>query len=239
MRALALALALLLGTPARAAECAPIAGGVPELGRIDANTRLNFLRERLRRAARRARIWSWTWGSLYSSLVVVNVAQMPWAERSELIDLGFGAGASMVGVLTLVVLPPSVMGDQRFLEWRLGRGGDVCAELADAEWVLVRAAKSAAFGKGPLVHAGNVVFNVSIMLALGVGFHHWGQAALNGMSGILVGELMAFTQPADAIDDLERYRAADLAPPGARPLRLTFLPSVSRQQATFSLAATF
>jgi hypothetical protein len=239
MRALALTLALLVGAPARATECAPIAGGVPGLARIDANVRLTFVRERMRVAARRARIWTWTWGGLYSSLVVINLAQMPTADRSDLVDLGFGAGASMVGVLALSILPLKVMGDQRWLERRLRRGDDVCAQLADAERLLVRGAASQAFGKGPLVHAGNVVFNVGVLLALGIGFGHWDSAAINGLGGILVGEVMAFTQPTDAIHDLDNYRAADLTPTGAGPLRFTFLPMISRQQLGFSLASAF
>ena len=115
---------------------------------------------------------------------------MAGTDRAGLIDDGIGAGASFVGVLSVALSPQAVMADQYWLERRLRRappGTDVCALLADAERLLVRDAKSAAFGKSALVHAGNFVFNAGVMLLLGIGFNHWEQAALQGVVGVAVG----------------------------------------------------
>jgi hypothetical protein len=203
-------------------ECAPITGGTPELGRIDASVRLRFLRDRLRLAAHRTRIWTWTWAGIYSSLTVGNLALMAGTDRSGLIDDGVGAGASFVGILAIALSPQKVIGDQYWLERRLRTappGTDVCALVADAERLLLRDAKSSAFGKSALTHAGNFVFNIGIGFLLGFAFDHWKQAAIQGLVGIAVGEVMILSQPNDTVIDLKRYRAANLGvPPGWRPL---------------------
>src|SRR3954471_8555313 len=104
--------ALLLLGAANASECAPIAGGVPELGRVDAQVRLRFLRDRLRLAAHKTRIWAFTWTGLYSSVIVYNLAQLNPNDRDNSIDNGIGAAASLVGVLSVALVPPRIMGDQ-------------------------------------------------------------------------------------------------------------------------------
>src|SRR5438067_12303261 len=163
--------ALLLAGAAGASECAPIAGGVPELGHVDAQVRLRFIRDRLRLQAHRTRIWAFTWTGLYSSVIVYNLAQLQVGDRENLIDNGIGAAASLVGVLSVARVPPKIMGDQFWLERRLKHapsGTDVCALLAEAEGLLLRDVKSAAFGKSALTHAGNFVFNMGVGLLLGV-----------------------------------------------------------------------
>src|SRR5262245_24319698 len=137
--------ALLLAGAAGASECAPIVGGVPELGKIDAQVRLRFLRDRPRPPARRPRIWAFTWTGLYSAVIVYNLAQLDPNDRDNLIDNGIGAGASLVGVLSVALVPPKLIGDQFWLERRLKHappGTDVCALLADAETLLLRDVKS-------------------------------------------------------------------------------------------------
>jgi hypothetical protein len=210
---------LCASAPAGAVECAPIAGGDPTLGRIDAEVRLRFLRDRMRLAARKARIWSWTWAGIYSSLTVGQLALLPTADKGDQVDNYIGAAASFIGLATIVVSPLRVMSDQRWLERRMRTpAADVCARLAEAEHLLVRDADSEAFGKSALVHAGNFVLNAGISLLLGLGFHHWGQAALQGLTGIAVGEAMIISQPDQSVTDLRRYRLGNLGlPPSWRP----------------------
>jgi hypothetical protein len=228
---------------ARASHCAPISGGVPELGNIDAEVRLRFLRDRLKLAAHKTRIWAFTWTGIYSSVIVYNLAQLNVGDRDNLIDNGIGASASLVGVLSVALLPPKIIGDQFWLERRLRHaapGTDVCALLAEAEGLLVRDAKGAAFGKSPLVHAGSFVFNVGVGFLLGFGFGHWGQAALQSLLGIAVGEVMIFTQPAEIVRDLSRYRAGNLGlPPAWRPLAWGVAPIVGPDRAGMVLGLSF
>lgn len=236
-------LAVLLAASAHATRCAPIIAGVPELGNIDAEVRLHFLRDRLRQESRKTRIWAFTWTGIYSTLIVYDLAMLDVNDRDKLIDNGIGASAAMVGVLSIALLPPRIIGDQFWLERRLRHappGTDTCALLAEAEGLLLRDAKSAAFGKSAMVHAGNFVFNVGVGLLLGVGFGHWGQAALQGLLGIAVGEAMIISQPAGIVRDLSRYRAANLGlPPSWRPVSWAVTPVISRDRAGLLLALGF
>jgi hypothetical protein len=228
---------------ANAVECAPITGAAPGLERIDARVRLGFLRERLRVAARHTRIWTWTWAGLYSSLTVGELALLAGADRHAQIDNGIGAGASFVGVLSIALSPQTVIADQYWLERRLRRAPpatDVCALVADAERLLVRDAKSSAFGKSALVHAGNFAFNIGVGLLLGIGFHHWDQAALQGLTGIAVGEVMILSQPNDTVDDLRRYRAGNLGlPPSFHKVSWAVAPTAARDRAGLVLGIGF
>jgi hypothetical protein len=229
-KAALLSLLLLLGGvgPAGAVECAPINGAGAGLAHIDGEVRLRFLRERLRVGARHMRIWTWTWAGIYSTLTVGNLALLYGADRHEQIDYGVGAGASFVGVLSIALAPQAVIADQYWLERRLRRappGTDVCALVADAERLLLRGAKSSAFGKSALVHAGSFAFNVGVGLLLGIGFHHWDQAAIQGLAGIAVGEVMILSQPNDTVEDLRRYRAGNLGlPPSFHKISWAVLP---------------
>jgi hypothetical protein len=235
--------ALLVGAAANASECAPIAGGVPELGKIDAEVRLRFIRDRLRLQARRTRIWAFTWTGLYSAVIVFNLAQLDPNDRDNLIDNGIGASASLVGVLSVALVPPRLIGDQFWLERRLKHappGTDVCALLAEAEGLLLRDVKSAAFGKSVLVHAGSFLFNVGVGLLLGAVFHHWNQAAIQAVAGIAVGEVMIISQPAEIVTDLQRYRAANLGlPPRWHPVSWGVAPQLAPNYAGLTLGLAF
>jgi hypothetical protein len=228
---------------ARGAQCAAIPGSVAELEQIDGEVRLRFIRDRMKLGAHRARIWTWTWAGIYSSLTVGNLALMGGADRNDLINDGVGASASMVGVLTLALAPQEIVADQYRLERRLRRappGTDVCALLADAERLFIRDAKSAAFGKGVLVHAGNFLFNIGVGFLLGFGFHHWDQAAIQGLVGIAVGEAQIISQPAEIVNDLKRYRAANLGlPPNWRPISWGVAPMAGPHRAGISVGLSF
>jgi hypothetical protein len=235
--------ALVLVGDARATECAPIAGGLPELEHIDASVRLRFIRDRLRVEAHKTRIWAWTWAGIYSTITVVDLGLLHDHSRHALIDNGVGAGASAVGILSIALVPPAVIGDQYWLERRLRNatpGTDACALLADAERLLMRSAKSAAFGKSPLIHAGNFAFNLGVSFLLGFGFGHWEQAALQGLVGIAVGEVMIISQPAELVRDLRRYRAANLGlPPNWHPVSWSIAPMIGQHHTGLMAGITF
>jgi hypothetical protein len=221
----------LWATPARAGECtAAVVKGTPVLARIDAEVRLRFIRERLRVEARRARIWSWSWAGIYTGLTAGQLIPVPFVSRGQRPDLYVGAGASFIGLIPLVVMPLSVMHDQKWLERRLASappGTHECVLLAEAETLLLRDAKNEAFGRSEVVHLGNVVVNMIVFSIIGAGFGHWASAALSMATGVVVGEAMIFTQPVGAVDDLRRYRAGDFGPaaaPATQRLVLTVAP---------------
>jgi hypothetical protein len=241
---LGIGLLLVLGAgEASGAKCAGISGSVSELEQIDGEVRLRFIRDRMKLGAHRARIWTWTWAGIYSTLTVGNLALLGGADRDGQIDDGVGAGAAAVGVLTLALAPQEIVADQYRLERRLRRappGTDVCALLADAERWFIRDAKSAAFGKGVLVHAGNFLFNIGVGFLLGFGFNHWDQAAIQGLVGIVVGEVQIISQPAQIVSDLRRYRAANLGlPPAWRPIAWGVAPMVGQNRAGLVVGLSF
>jgi hypothetical protein len=238
-----LILLLLYAGGAQAGECAPIAGAGAQLGQVDAQVRLRFVRDRMRQAAHKMRIWAWTFAGIYSTLTVGNLALLAGADRHGQIDDGVGAAASFVGVLTIAILPPEIIADDYWLERRLRRappGTDPCALLTDAERLFVRDAKSVAFGKSAMIHAGNFVFNIGIGLLLGLGFGHWQQAMIQGLIGIAVGEAMIISQPAEIVTDLRRYRAANLGlPPAWRPVAWGVAPLLGDHRAGLMLGLSF
>src|SRR5438093_9272181 len=83
---LATCLAICLSSPARAVPCAPPVGGAPSLVTIDSEVRLAFIQHHLRDEARRARAWSWTWGSVYSTVTVAELALVPLRAPEDRID---------------------------------------------------------------------------------------------------------------------------------------------------------
>ena len=214
-------------------HCQSIPGGTTALGRLDAQERIDFIQASLRRGARRARIWAWTWAGIYSTLTAGELVLGLTASSSDTkIDDFVGAGASFVGVAVLGILPLKVLGDQRWLERRLKHvrlDEDRCAILADAERLLLRDAASEAFGSGPLVHAGSLLFNAALGVFLGAVFGHWDQAAITALTGAAVGEIQIVTQPTDVVRSLSRYRNGDLGIGPARvPPAWMLVPSASR-----------
>ncbi len=249
LRSLAVAISLVAAPASAAIRCAPIAGAVGRLATIDVETRLEFLRLHFRHDAARARIWAWSWAGVYSGLVSYNAIRLGLAaNHDERIDDSVGVAGSMVGVIALAALPQKVMGDQQRFDRLLAAAphspgdGDRCLLLAEGEQMLLRDAESEAFGHGPLIHIGNVAFNLGLGLLLGLGFNHWSQAAIVMLSGIAVGELQTLTSPADVGETLALYRAGHLD--GARQLepaamRWTVSASATPNGASFMIGFSF
>jgi hypothetical protein len=224
------ALVVWLGAPpARAGECTTaVVKGDTALGSIDAGVRLHWIREHLGAEARRARVWSWAWAGVYTGLTAGQLAITPAFSTRDRRDYYVGAGASFLGLAVIGIMPLEVMADQKRLEKRLRTappGTHECALLAEAEQLLLRDAKGEAFGVSELVHLGNVVVNLGVFLGIALGFGHWSSATISFVTGVAVGEVMIFTQPTGAVDDLRRYRAGDLVPAPPPPrLGLTVAP---------------
>jgi hypothetical protein len=207
----ALCLVTLLGGAARGEECGAIAGGGAALAEIDATARLAFVRDRLKDEARRTRVWSWTWGSLYTTAAALQLGLTPLRAPDTRVDGYVGGAGAAFGVAVLLVAPKKVLADERWLAARLARPGlGVCAQLAEAERLLVRDAADQAFGKTVFIHGGSFLFNVGLGLILATGFGHLDAGAIAATTGIAIGELQILSQPAGLVADLKRYRAGDL-----------------------------
>jgi hypothetical protein len=232
----------LLARTAPGVECAPIKGAGLALQRIDARIRLDYVRRALDEEARRMRIWSWTWVSLYGTATVVQASVIPIYEPDARVEAYVGSASSAFGVVVLAVAPHKVMRDQRWLDARLRHltdGEHVCAALADAERLLLRDVRDEEFGKSAVVHVGSFLFNGGLGLLLSLGFDRFRAAAITTASGVVVGEIQIWSQPNNLREDLERYRIAHFAPVAAvARARWILLPSTSPGYG-LSLSGTF
>ena len=203
-----------------ATRCPPGGGGGERLGQLDGELRLHWIDRHLTETARRARLWTWSWGTGIVVATIGNLAPLPFVAKENRIDWYVGAGTTIVGIVPLLIAPLDVVKDARTLHAQLGAAGvaarqadDVCRLLADAETRLVRDAQNQLDGQRWWLHVGNVVLNSGVGLFLVLGYHHYGAGAFNAVVGSAIGEAIILTQPTRTIDDLDLYRRGLVAEP--------------------------
>ncbi len=217
-RSLAFAFVALLPTFTRAeTRCQAPPDSAPALAATDGRVRLEWIDQRLTREAHRMSRWNWGWAIGIGASGVGSLAATPFVAPENRVDYYTGAGLAALGVIPFVLAPPDVIHDGRELHARLlgtppGTDTEVCALLADAETRLVRDARDERLLSGWWSHAANIAINTGAFLFLGFGYHHWLSGAINGASGLVIGETVIFTQPRQTIDDLARYHRGDLGP---------------------------
>jgi hypothetical protein len=202
--------------------------------------RLQFIKERLHVDAGHARIWSYSWGAIYSSLAAGQFIAAPLVSRGTGLDLYVGAGSALIGDIPLLVTPLKVMGDSKRIDELATRPADtdMCVALAQAEEMLKRDAANEAQGKTLLFHGGNVVVNAGIFFIIGAGFGHWTSATISLLTGIATGEIMIFTQPMGAVKTLRQYRSGDFAPLRT-PVQVGIAPLLGRERSGLALIVIF
>ena len=188
-------------------NCPNMNGADPRLGLVDGDLRLDWIKQRLDRTARHARIWAWGWGGGIGAAGVASLAAVPFVAPENRVDWYVSAASAAVGVVPFIVDPPAVIRDARELDTERG---DVCATLADAETRLQHSAEDQRRNQSWWFHAGNLAFNTGVVLFLGLGYHHWTSGLINGAAGFAVGEGIFFTQPTATIDDLATYKTGAL-----------------------------
>ena len=224
-----------------AVECpVTLVGGQPALQHLNAETRLHFLRERLHTDAHNARVWSYSWGAIYSSLAIGQFIAAPLVSPASRPDFYVGAGASLIGLAPLLFTPLNVMQDEEGLveSNAAAPGADPCVSLAWAEGRLVRDAANEAEGRSLLFHGGNIVINTGIFFIIGSGFGHWTSATISLLTGVATGEIMIFTQPVGALNALHSYRKGDVVSP-TPVFRVAVVPLVTRNASGVVLALLF
>lgn len=232
---------LLLATPAQATQCRAIEGGSSALESIDAETRLAWLDRRLRIDGQHDLLWAALWGSAYGALTVGQLALWPTAtntqERAEKI---VGPAASLVGTLSVIILPPKAIADARWWarHYAASPNEDKCSLINTAEQLLLRDAADDEFGVGPLVHLGNFIINIGAGLILGLGYHDWQAWGYTTIVGIAVGEVQTATRPNESLEDLKRYRRGELDVQNVNKVHWGLLPVFSHDSigAQLSLA---
>ena len=207
---------------ARAADCATQPGADPKLAAIDGRARLRWIDRRLTDEAARARFWARAWAIGIGGAGLASLAPVPFVAPGDRVDWYTGSVTAAIGVIPFLVSPLSVTRDAPRLHAAVSAlafppendDAQLCALLDDAERKLAADARNERWQRGWWAHAGNVAFNSAVMLFLGLGYHHWTAGILNGGSGAVVGEVIIFTQPTGAVDDLAAYNQGDLGAAG-------------------------
>lgn len=227
-------------TRSYATDCAPTITGGEALHGIDAETRLRFLGGRLNAASRASKIWTGSWIGVYSALTIGSAALIPLVKHEQRVDYYFSAGTSAVGLISLGLAPLRAIADARWFNKHAPQES-VCAAVADAERLLARDAASEAECQKPLIHIGNIALNFGSLLVMGFVFNRWGPAALQGLAGTLIGEIMIVSTPTVATNALAAYRRGDLTgkPPPSVAMSLGVAPLIFVDGGGMAVGAKF
>jgi hypothetical protein len=210
---------LLLAPAVTRAEtrCRGPAGAAPTLAAIDGRLRLEWIDQRLSHEAHRMSRWNYGWAIGIGATGVGSLIAVPFVDSDDRVDYYTGAVLAAAGVLPFLLAPPDVIHDGHELHARLRdfpptTDAEVCEMLGDAERRLLDDARNEHLLSGWWSHAANVAINAGAFLFLGFGYHHWLSGTITGVSGLVIGEAVIFTQPTRDIDDLARYQRGDLSP---------------------------
>jgi hypothetical protein len=219
------------------AHCETIRGGSDELAQHAAIDRLLWVQRHLNWEATKARAWTWTFATAYAGLIIGNGLHLILDHRTynNKADNAIAVGGSAFGAVIIAYMPPAVLRDQHKLakvvsSW--GDGSHACATLAEAEKILVRDAKSEAFGKGPLSQMGNLGFNFAFGVFIGTVLHRWPTGFIVGPVAAAAGEFQLLSLPTNINEVLAQYRNGDLSDRNRHTKKLAWSvsPQVSNSQ---------
>jgi|GEM_PF-2578419 len=242
--AICLALLLVAGSARAETVCPDIDGGTGALAAVDVEVRLAFVRAQMARGRLHGAIWMGSWATVHSGLLLTQgILLSSTTNPADRIDHYVALGASGVGLLSVLAGPPAALTEGLRLEKHLREASpheDRCVLLLYAERSLMKVARKQLFSRGPFFHAGSFVFNIGLGLLLGLGFGHWETAAITSGVGILTGELIFFTQPNRAPEDLTRYRNGQLHGSAPTPVQSFFVaPRLDSTQTMISAGFAF
>jgi hypothetical protein len=174
--------------------CMPSRVGSEDLARLDRG---------LEQQRRSARVWFWSWLTLYASAAGVSAALAATSRTSADADLqSVNAVSAGIGLLGLLLPPlPRLAGPPPRIP-----GASPEAELAGRLARLERAAEQETFLRSWLAHAGNVAVGAGAGLYLGLrGGDPWAVALPTGLLSITVGLAQILTTPRAATHLRNQY----------------------------------
>lgn len=197
--------------PLPRARCPAIEGGSAALASRAPEDRAAFLLAETRSARAQSETWSAVYATGYLGLAAGQLALgVALDDEERLIDYQIGAATSMIGVASMLILPPAILLQQPSVETLAPAAADGdCLALARAERVLIEGAASEAFGTSWLMHVGSALFNIATGLYMGLRHDHWVSGAISVVIGIAVGELQIWTRPTPLTGALRAYRAGE------------------------------
>ncbi len=210
---IALAVWLMVPGTASAEQCESMFGG-PAITPAEVAERYAYIETTLRTERRKGRIWThaWGWGLLAAAGAQVGAVYVDDIEGVNDCHpcLWVGAGKSLLGVgATFITNPVRVETVDK-------NTAPTCADLADAEEKLEKAAKSERIHWMRRVEGYGV--NTAALLYLGFGEDEWLDGTIGFAVGVIVGELRLYTRPDGAVSGLRRYKlgAIDAREGGSR-----------------------
>jgi len=232
-----------------AQECPVPDGADPKLGQVDARERVAFLRTQLGAQARYAHHWANAWFTIYTATLAATVTMAAVADtvddardpleindrRDKVIAAAFSILAP-IGVL--FSLRVGTDGPRFLLLDHLDTEASRCVLVRRGEQFMDRDAKDEASRNGWLTQGLLIGVNVALGLAIGAGYGHWLNGAINFAGGMLIGELQFATQPTGLIGAWKRYQAGELGSPAPRAT-LRIAPQLSTGSVGLGVAGTF
>lgn len=208
-----LGVAALLFSFIAAAEC-PRPEGVKSgsVGGQDDAARLAFLVKKLQHDGHWARTRIGLFGGGLSAAVIGQLALAATLPESDRPAMYWGAGASAVGVASVLFNPLEVVygGDEFARKAANATPENTCELIAEGERMLFKGADQELAARAWYMHVLNVAFNVAFNVGVGmaIGFIHklWTNAVVNGLVGIAIGEAMLFTVPLGLVHGRDAYR---------------------------------
>jgi hypothetical protein len=166
------------------------------------------------------RRWATAWGITWTVATVSQLAVVTGTRDDQTRkDLWVGSASAALGLIPTWFVPPAgTHATEHF-----GTSNSGCeAELSQSESVLAELSRTDESYSGPLAHISNVAVNLATSLILGLGFGHWGAAAISLGAGIPIGEVMILTYPKLG-DQLHKVpQAAMIAAPAGPAIGLSF-----------------
>ena len=195
--------------------------------------RLGFITEALHAAQPRAKAWWYGWISAYSAGTVAQegLALAHWndvktdasaqpprtvRDRGFAEDMLVGGATTALGVGGLLIDPfLPAYGPGRLRSLPETTAEERRAKLAAAEDMLRRCARREKEGRGWRTHLLNLGVNALAGVATAAAFHRpWTDGLMTFAAGEAVSLLNIYTQPRQAIRDLEAYETAFMGRPG-------------------------
>jgi hypothetical protein len=210
--------ALLAAPGVRALECPVMQGASPQLAQVEAQARLDFIRQRLDRSATNLSIWKWTWFGVFAGITIGQGVATKTDSGLYTVKWATGTAVSGIGVIGTLIGKHRALEDAPTLD-DIPDGATpaaTCYALAKAEEFLLRDAEDDYHAKwGPVNHLLNGGLNLIAGLILGIAFHQWGNGLEQFVAGTAIGELQIFVQPMTTVDALKDYKDGrlDLSPP--------------------------
>lgn len=179
----------------------------------DDAARLAFLSQRLSHDAAAAHRRTFAFGGGLSLLAIGQLAAAPLFPEADRPVMYWGALSSMVGVGSVLFNPLTVLyaGPDFARRAASATPEQTCELIAEGERMLFEGAEQELGARRWYMHVANVAFNIGIGMILGFVHNRWVNAAVNGVVGIAIGELMLFTIPTGLVSGRDEYRGGKQA----------------------------